>query len=280
MKIITGYTGEKHITPADDASLIKGIFGGGDYVLPTGNQFKVTMQSNTEIKIADGDLVMQGRHARIDAGEESLTIENGSQGMNRNDLIVARYTKEVSTSVEAINLVVIKGTAASGTASDPAYNNGDINDGETRDFPLYRVRLNGISIEAVEPLFETKGLFIPEENKSAQIVKLWTNASPKSTFAAQTISLNLSDYDGVIVKFSKQPSSVTWIESRICFKGDRTDCGLTYYAGIMRRYVDVGNETITFSACSRYITFNSADSGVTENDRMIPVEIYGFKGVQ
>ena len=94
MKIITGYAGEKHITPADDAGLIKGMFGQDDYVLPVGSQFAATIASATEVRIADGELVMQGRHARIDSGYESLSIANGSQGMFRNDLIVARYKKK------------------------------------------------------------------------------------------------------------------------------------------------------------------------------------------
>ena len=155
MKIITGYTGTKHITPADDAGLHKGIFGEGDFVLPSGSQLAATIQSATEVRIADGELVMQGRHARNDSGYQAMAIANGTQGMNRNDLIVARYTKNASTSVESISLVVITGTATSGTASDPAYNTGNIENGETRDFPLYRVKLNGITIGSVEKLWES-----------------------------------------------------------------------------------------------------------------------------
>lgn len=155
MKIITGYTGEKHITASDDAGLHKGIFGAEDYVLNVGNMFAATIQSATEIRIADGELVMQGRHARIESGYESLVIENGSQGVRRNDLIVARYRKEAGTLVETITLAVIKGTGASGTAIDPTYSTGNIDNGETRDFPLYRVRISGVSIEGIDTLYKT-----------------------------------------------------------------------------------------------------------------------------
>lgn len=280
MKIITGYTGEKHITPADDAGLIKGIFGSGDYVLPTGNQFKATMQSSTEIKIADGDLIMQGRHARIDAGEETLTIENGSQGMQRNDLIVARYTKEVSTSIEAISLVVIKGTAASGTASDPAYNNGDISDGETKDFPLYRVRLNGISIEAIETLYETKGLFIPEENNNAQFVELWRNANVRSGFVAQTIGLDLHEYDAVIVELALCPNESGWYETAWCFKGHPTTPSIVYYSSVHRRTVTVNDDGVAFTDCVRQDEYMKADNTTKFNSRVVPYRIVGIKGVQ
>lgn len=160
LKIITGYTSEKHITPADDAGLHKSIFGDGDFVLHSGSQFAATIQSATEVRIADGELIMQGRHARNDSSYQAVAITNGTQGMYRNDLIVARYTKDGSTSVESISLVVITGTATSGTASDPAYNTGDIENGETRDFPLYRVKLNGITIESVEQLWKSPVLSV------------------------------------------------------------------------------------------------------------------------
>lgn len=159
LKIITGYTGNPHITPADDAGFHKAIFGEGDYVLNAGSQFAATQESATEIRIADGELVMQGRHARNDSGFQAVTIANGSQGMYRNDLIVARYTID-NKSVESISLVVITGTATSGTASDPAYNTGDIESGQTRDFPLYRVKLNGVNIDKVEKLWESPVLSV------------------------------------------------------------------------------------------------------------------------
>ena len=154
MKIITGYTGGKHITPADDAGFIKGILGGGDYVLDTGSKFEATVYSANEIKIADGELVMQGRHARNDSAYEIVQLNNGIYGMNRNDLIVARYTKGTDT-VETISLVAIAGEEISGTATDPDYNKGDIDNGEARDFPLYRVKIVGGAIEAIEQLWKT-----------------------------------------------------------------------------------------------------------------------------
>ena len=154
MKIITGYTGTKHITPVDDGRLNKALFGDENYVLPTGNQLAATIQSATEVRIADGELIMQGRYARNDSGYESLVINNGSQGMYRNDLIVARYTKDASTSVESIKLVVITGTPDATSATDPDYNTGNIENGETRDFPLYRVCLNGVNLSTIETLFD------------------------------------------------------------------------------------------------------------------------------
>lgn len=280
MRIITGYTGEKHITPADDASLHKGIFGDGDYVLPTGSQFEATIQSNTEIRIADGDLVMQGRHARIDSGYESLTIENGSQGMYRNDLIVARYSKDSSTSVEAISLAVIKGTAVSGSAVDPNYNKGDINNGETREFPLYRVVLNGINIALVTPLFEVKDL---SRTDYAGFEKLWENASPKSNFPAQKLTFD-GEYDAVILTagFSTEYIRVANMVV-VDLDATYTNCLLSVmWETNVARLVDITKTetgiSIDFKNGGQYGSYGgSREEG---SSYCIPLTIYGLKGVQ
>lgn len=161
MNLVTGYRGAEHVTADDHGSLYAGIFGEDSFVLARGSRFAATAISSNKINIADGDLVMQGRHGRIAPGiAVSVTIENCAQGYKRHDLIVARYSKNASTLVEEMSLTVIKGTATTGTAADPAYTDGDIlnKKAETADFPLYRVVLNGVNIEEIEQLFS---VFIP-----------------------------------------------------------------------------------------------------------------------
>ena len=156
MHLVTGYAGANHITAADQGAWNAAIVGSGEYVLKKGSQLAATIMTNNQIRIADGDILMQGRHIRLNEGSYvDLTISNGAQGYKRNDLIVARYTKNSSTGVEEANLVVIKGTATTGTASDPAYTDGDIitEHDLQNDMPLYRVPLNGITVGALVPLF-------------------------------------------------------------------------------------------------------------------------------
>lgn len=157
MQLNTGDTG-RAVSPAADGSLYSKIFGSGCYVLSGGNELKAEIQSNNLIKIYDGDLIMQGRHSYIPASDsDNVTINNGSQGMNRKDLIVARYTKD-STGVEDVTLQVVQGTATSGTATAPGYTDGDILKGATaKDFPLYEVSLTGINITEVKKLFKVFG---------------------------------------------------------------------------------------------------------------------------
>lgn len=160
--LVTGYKGESHITSADQGAFNAAVFGNGQYVFEYGNQFSASAISNNTIRVLDGEILMQGRHIRINPDEYvDLTISNGSQGMYRNDLIVARYTKKTSTGIEDCNLVVIEGTASSTAASDPAYTAGDILTGNAtrNDMPLYRVPIDGINVGDLVPLFSTMGNF-------------------------------------------------------------------------------------------------------------------------
>lgn len=159
MHLVTGYAGKLHVTAADQGSLYAALFGNSSFVLDRGNKLAATVVTNNKISIADGDIIMQGRHGRIENGlTVDLSIDNGASGYKRNDLIVARYTKAVDTGIEDINLVVIKGTATTGTAADPEYIKGDILDGATQaDFPLYRVPLDGLNVGTLVPLFDLFG---------------------------------------------------------------------------------------------------------------------------
>lgn len=98
MDIITGYTGSPHVTAEQDRDINIGIFGNESYVLQTGSQLTAEVSSNNEIKVRDGVIMHQGCAASIKKNTyDSLTITNGSQGMKRVDLIVARYSRDPST---------------------------------------------------------------------------------------------------------------------------------------------------------------------------------------
>ena len=157
MNIIWGYKADPHITAQQLRNTYAGIFGGDTHILDTGSKLAATVVSATEVQIADGVMIAQGCTASIEHGEtESLTIANGSQGMQRIDLIVARYTKTAETAVEDMQLAVIKGTPAASNPAVPSYNTGLIADGDSPvDFPLYQVNLNGISITSVDALADT-----------------------------------------------------------------------------------------------------------------------------
>lgn len=162
MNIITGYRNEEHIYPQDDRNINRGIFGPDVYIsaLADGDRLTATVISANEISIGAGLVVAQGCVAEVPHGTtESLTIANGSQGMQRRDLIVARYTKDAGTGIESMNLVVITGTPAAVSPALPTYTAGSIVGGASiADFPLYTVDISGLTIEDVErmvPVLET-----------------------------------------------------------------------------------------------------------------------------
>ena len=159
MNIITGYTGSPHVTAEQDRDINIGIFGNESYVLQTGSQLTAEVSSNNEIKVRDGVIMHQGCAASIKKNTyDSLTITNGSQGMKRVDLIVARYSRDPSTNEESLTLKVIQGTPSENSPTVPGYTTGDIQSGDlVADMPLYQVILNGLNITEVKKLFSVQG---------------------------------------------------------------------------------------------------------------------------
>lgn len=153
MQIVTGYTGTPHITAQQDRDLNAGIVGNGNYILNVGAKLAASIVSNNEIAVSDGALIMQGCLGVIEAGDiQTLTISNGTAGMQRKDLIVAEYTKSGS-GVESLDLKVIEGTPAASDPADPVYVEQSIRNGATlSQVPLYRVNISGISITGLDAL--------------------------------------------------------------------------------------------------------------------------------
>lgn len=204
MKIVTGYTGKPHVTSMQEASENMGVAGGEDYVLSVGNKLKAEIVTNNSIKILDGDLMMQGHHALIEADNyEEVTINNGTQGMKRNDLIVARYTKDSISGVEDIQIVVVEGTpGAQGT--DPVIVTSDIRSGGLRhEMPLYRVELDGLNIVKLTGVFQVLRS-VAEVNSSLAPKLLWSGeaSAPNSTITINSGMGAFTDYAFLIVNCS------------------------------------------------------------------------------
>ena len=157
MDIITGYTGTPHITAENDRDINIGIFGSKSYVLQTGTMLAAEISNNNEIKVRDGVIMHQGCAASIKKNTyDSVTINNGSQGMKRIDLIVARYEKQPETNVESLTLKVLQGTPAEESPQVPAHTEGDIQAGYTvADMPLYEVEIDGLNITEIRKVFQT-----------------------------------------------------------------------------------------------------------------------------
>ena len=288
MQLNTGDTG-RAVSPAADGSLYSKIFGSGCYVLSGGNELKAEIQSNNLIKIYDGDLIMQGRHSYIPASDsDNVTINNGSQGMNRKDLIVARYTKD-STGVEDVTLQVVQGMATSGAATAPGYTDGDILKGATaKDFPLYEVSLTGINITEVKKLFKVLGTNEDLDDKVTELngnkpsffhhELLWTGKLTSKKSAAG-MSPNWSKYTLFVCRFDggvsmalgircKDDASTGWKDWIRFIGGNDSGSGTdVYVASVM-----ISGDTITAAGIGSHALTSTGCPGV---DRIM-CEIYGI----
>ena len=157
LDIVYGYQGKDHVKASQLARLLSGTIGEGRYVLGTQNEMAASMQTANKVRIATGDLVMDGRYITNEAYQD-LTVDSGQSGYKRNDLVGVEYSRasgsDADHAVETVSLVVKKGTQTTGTATDPSYTAGDIAAGDASAFyPLWRLPINGLTVGTPVQLF-------------------------------------------------------------------------------------------------------------------------------
>ena len=160
VELVTGYYGvgedgepNRHVSSAEDGARQAGTLGLGCYALSTGSKLSATMEDANTLVVADGDVMMNGRHVSL-PDPTSFTIPTGVQGQKVSNLAVLRYQK-AADSVESVTPVVLTGEPSAGKPTDPTYNEGSILDGDSPvDFPLYRVVTDGITPGDPVPLFD------------------------------------------------------------------------------------------------------------------------------
>ena len=187
VELITGHAGSAHVSSADAGWLNAGTFGTGKYVLDTQTKFACNVQSANLVTVGTGDAVFEGRHVRVSA-TENVSIDNGAQGVNRNDIVCIKYEYDNGTSEESASLAVVKGTAVSGTPSDPTIPSGSILSGSSTAYmPLWRIPISGITVGTPEKMY---GDVIVTLN--GLLSKVWT-ASQIPNIAATKITSGTLD---------------------------------------------------------------------------------------
>lgn len=147
IELVDGHANKPHISGDDLGDFKAGILGNDGYVFNRANKLAATLNGSNSVTIATGSGILpnSGRHFRVTA-PETLTITSGTQGQNRNDLCVVRAsTSDDGTTVENAQLLILRGTPTSGSASDPATQEGDL--------VLYRFQLTGVSVADPIALF-------------------------------------------------------------------------------------------------------------------------------
>lgn len=174
---------EAHIYAEDDAAVYLSMFG-GDGVSTNGQSCKATVLSNNKVRIADGVICVGGHFARIPYGDYiDCEIENGQSGKKRNDIIVARFETTGTGGIDTYTCEVKKGEAGA-TATDPEIVQEDLyKAGKVRELPLYRVKIEGLSITAVEQLFTLR-------KTNEELEKELASLNSKTTYALTLIWTN------------------------------------------------------------------------------------------
>ena len=110
---------------------------------------------------------------------------------------------------------------------------------------------------------------------------LWENASPTSSFAAQTIDLNLSEYDAIEIEAGKMTTSLV-VNSFKISKSDNYDVlNLQFLYGANSKLygyyrpveIRISENRLIFNA--GYIASDSQD--VQNNISCIPLRVFGMK---
>ena len=101
--------------------------------------------------------------------------------------------------------------------------------------------------------------------------KLWENASPTSSFKAQTVSLDLSGYDHASVYYKNIPSGSAYFSSGIVPVGRRVTMQyVSTSASMYHRHADITQTGVVFNAGQL--------NGESSASAIVPVAIYGWKG--
>lgn len=136
------------------------------------------------------------------------------------------------------------------------------------------------------PEYQPKGYGVEVvncNNGALAMELLWENASPSSDFAAQTIALDLSQIDVVKVVYKVMTTS----DNEYTFEAsvNRSSTIINFVNASFSSTTQVSSRDLTINpdgiifkdSLNKQITSSSATS--TSNSRIIPIKIYGVKGV-
>ena len=155
-KAITIYTPAAdgaHIHAEDDAQLNRARFNGSGITL-CDNALACTVVNNNTVRLASGQYSNQWYMIAVVGGTTAdLTVDSGSAGEYRKDLIVADFIRGGGDTADTHVFTVIKGTPAASAASatDPTLTQEDLSTGGShRQEALYRINISGTEITSIE----------------------------------------------------------------------------------------------------------------------------------
>lgn len=218
---------EPHIYAEDDAAIFQSIVG-TDGVMAIGGQCESEVISNNKVRVNDGVLFVGGHFARIPYGDYvDCEIANGQSGVNRNDIIVAKFVTTGSGGIDTFTCEVKQGTEAA-AATDPVLTKDDLyQSGKTREMPLYRVKIEGISIVKVEKMFSLIQTIPYLQERVSSLSSSLDTANKNIKTANDNIAKNKSDISSANTKITNLQTSLNGKEAT----QKRTNSGVYYKNG-------------------------------------------------
>lgn len=220
MKIVTGKTGTPHVTSRQFRGMMEGIIGQDSYIITHGENLEPDLVTNNKLKIKSGMMCHHGNISTVEIGTyDEVTIQNGTQGMKRIDLIVNRYSKVEETGIEENNWVVIQGTPAAEDPVAPACTEGNLQEGDlVDDCPVFEAHLDGINVTEivklldVSPNMSTLNADLAELRKYDEITPAWGSGTSAVEWSCicknNRVSLN-----AIVDKTQTIPANTQW---KIC----------------------------------------------------------------
>lgn len=104
MELITGTAGKPHVTSVQHRAIFEKIIGKGSYILDDNELLTPELQSNQSLRIRSGMLCHRGSISEVRRNTyDEVIIANGSQGMQRIDLVVGAPFDMTRFSVSTFN---------------------------------------------------------------------------------------------------------------------------------------------------------------------------------
>ena len=150
--IYTPPTSQPNVYAEDDAQLNRARFGGSGITLAD-NRLECTIVNDNTVRLASGQYCNQGYMVAVTGGStEDLTVESGTAGAYRRDLVVADFIRGGGDVADQHFFHVLRGADAStdGGAARPELVQDDLAvGGSHRQEALYELLIDGTTLRTV-----------------------------------------------------------------------------------------------------------------------------------
>lgn len=249
MDLLTSYKGKAHLTSMQFRALIESICGSESRIANLDEKMILELAENNTVKIRSGILIHHGAVMQVKRGTyDPITYQNGSQGMKRIDLIVAKYSKSADTKIEDAEWEIIQGEASDSDPVVPTFTEGDMQDGDLIDRCAFaELHFDGINVTEVKQLVpvarntEELEAELDELNRKMarfELIEFTVKSSSGTTNFSLPSGIDASN--SIIVGCSVQSkSNGTWYSIDATYPGriDNTDSNFYGQPGRMLLYI-------------------------------------------